>query len=487
MTYTGNCGPLEEEAHFERAIREPTSLTVRYPIRSQVLLIVAATLVATIAATSILTAMLNARRAVRELQHQHERILAVVQASGFPLTNSTLQQMQGLSGAEFALTDRTGRGVAASQALANAALPPAGMEGSRDASPLSVGGIQYLRRAVPVFRSDHSSPLFLHVLYPEANIIAARREASIAPLLGGAFGSLLALVLSGLLARRIARPTIALAQRMKHISDEGYPQLPVPTRDDEIRDLVIVANQLSLRISDLTATVRRSERLAIVGQLGGGMAHQLRNAAAGARLAVQLHQRTCADRDRECLNNAVRQLDLIEEQVACLLSVGKPAAVEFSPVNLADVLCDVLELIEPTCRHRRIAMESSVPADAITLLGQYATLRHLVLNLLLNAIDAAQNRVAVGLELDAERRVARLTVSDDGPGVPHEVAQQIFEPFFTSKPEGIGLGLTVAKQVAESHRARLWCERLGSETVFVFEAPLAQAEPSTMAPGVLAS
>jgi signal transduction histidine kinase len=418
--------------------------------------------------------MLSARRAEHQINHQLEQIIAVVQGSAFPLTHSTLQQMKGLSGAEFVLTDHMGREIATSRlSLPRGALDYSPATADRGlGTPLTIGDNRYFHRAVRVLRAAEGGAPILHVLYPESTSKAARRAAIYAPLFAGVFGTLLAMVLSAVLSRRIARPTVELARRMSQLSEHGYPQMQIPDRNDEIRDLVLSANGLSSRIAELSATIRRTERLAILGQLGGGMAHQLRNAAAGARLAVQLHDRACAGDDGECLHNALRQLDLIEEQVSCLLSLGTSAKAESKEFDLNQLLLDVAQLIRPTCRHRGIELQLNTRSTPLAVRGDRSGLRNAILNLALNAIEAARSRVRLELILDEISKCIRVHCADDGPGIVCEIAERLFEPFVTTKPEGIGLGLTVSKQVAASHGGRLTYDRCGEETVFVLELPL---------------
>lgn len=457
---------------------------MRYPIRSQILFILAATLVATIVVTSVAAALLNARRAEREIRQELERIIEVVQASAFPLTNNTLRQMQGLSGAEFVLTDLAGAQISASRDFKDLKKlrelsPDAAPSGL--GAPVTIDGAPYFQRTVRVFNGPTRQPTLLHVLCPEANRLAAQREAFYPPLLAGMLGAVLALALSTILSRRIARPITSLATRMRYLSESGAPRMPLPERDDEIRDLVVTANAFSARIADLMATIRRNERLSVLGQLAGGIAHQLRNAAGGARLAVQLHARACHDDDRESLDNALRQLNLIEEQIGSLLSVGKPSPPRIAQFDLSELVDDVAGLVRPMCLHRGISLARAGVDEPVGLTGDRAQLRQAVLNLALNAIDAAERMVTLNLLVPAGERHAILEIIDDGPGIDPVIAEHLFEPFVTGKAEGIGLGLAVVRQIAEAHDAEISYERREGETVFALRMACGADSPADTA------
>ena len=200
-------------------------------------------------------------------------------------------------------------------------------------------------------------------------------------------------------------------------------------------------------------TIRQSERTRLLAQFAAGLAHQLRNSLTGARMSVQLHARRYpAAGGRPDLDVALRQLAMTEEQVKGLLSLGR---VESRPPTVCDLrrlLADVAVLVQPACQHARVALERPRGDRPLEVLADAAGLRAAVLNLALNAIEAAGPGGTVRLEaVDGEDEVA-IEVSDTGPGPPPELADSLCEPFVTSKPEGVGLGLALAQRVAERPR-----------------------------------
>ncbi len=114
-----------------------------------------------------------------------------------------------------------------------------------------------------------------------------------------------------------------------------------------------------------------------------------------------------------------------------------------------------MQLVGPACRHRRVELLVDAADAAVSLSADEEQLRHLLLNLVLNAVEA----VAPGGQVRIVSRIAAdevtVAIHDTGPGPPADVADRLFEPFSTGKPEGIGLGLTVARQIAEAHGGSL--------------------------------
>jgi len=223
--------------------------------------------------------------------------------------------------------------------------------------------------------------------------------------------------------------------------------------------------------------VRRSERLRTLEQLAAGMAHQFRNAAAGARLAIELHEQQCPlGADCETLQVAMRQLRLIESYLQRFLSLGSAGAAPRQEVALGGLVEDVLALVRPACSHAGIELSLAQPAEAVRIRGDPESLRQLVVNLALNGMEAAARsgaaarRVAVRVERRGADRVL-LRVEDTGPGPSPEVAPRLFEPFVTDKPDGTGLGLSVARQIAEAHGASIGWDRRGGMTCFTVDFP----------------
>jgi signal transduction histidine kinase len=149
-------------------------------------------------------------------------------------------------------------------------------------------------------------------------------------------------------------------------------------------------------------------------------------------------------------------------------------------VPLAALVDDVCALVRPACLHAGIELTARNPAGALCVSGDAEELRQLVVNLALNAVDATSGheqspaRIVLALEaIDASR--CALCVRDSGPGPSAEVSARLFEPFVTGKPEGTGLGLFVARQIAEDHGGSIRWRRCEGMTEFRVELPLAPA------------
>ena len=156
------------------------------------------------------------------------------------------------------------------------------------------GGVYLSQRTAIVGRGPGAESGSLVVLYSQERWSAATWQAAYPALAAGAVAVLAVVAVATLLARRFVRPIRRLGDQTARIAQGDFTPVGVGKVDDELRDLAVSINRMTERLGQYEREVRRSEQLRTLGQLGAGMAHQLRNAATGGRMAIELHQRQCA-------------------------------------------------------------------------------------------------------------------------------------------------------------------------------------------------
>jgi signal transduction histidine kinase len=458
---------------------------MRWPIQFQLLLPTLSVVVLAIVLASGVSAYFGGRRARQAQEESLQRVVATLAEAKFPLSEPVLRQMSGLSGAEFVLLDQHNALQASTLRLNAEDLEllrqirneePAGELTTR--SPTSLGGRIYLGQRVPVSAHDPVSPAgSLVVLYPEDRSSAVMRQAAFPALMAGVIAMVAVVLVTTVLAHRFVQPIRQLGDRAAAIARGDFQPVAVWRHDDEIRDLAVSINRMSEQLGQYEAQVRRHEQLRTLDRLGAGMAHQLRNAATGGRMAIELHRRQCvAGPAGESLEVALRQLRLMESYLQRFMALGRDQPKAAQSVSLATVVEEALSLVRPACVHAGIELEFVPPARPLRVQGDPEALRQLTVNLALNAVEAVgrQNgsrpRITVALE-DVGQDRAALHVRDTGPGPSPEVADRLFEPFVSGRPEGIGLGLYVARQVAEGHHGSIGWRRRDGETDFTVELP----------------
>ncbi len=462
---------------------------MRLSIRFQ-LLVPLLMLLLGVAGMSTWTALASVHRARQQIEKQMHEIAQTVGTVTFPRKKQILQLMKGLSGAEFMVTDARGRLLeddGGEPLTTLAALPHDLPAPARDWPALPqrprvhVAEHIYFCHGVLLGPEDQA-PRTLYIFFAEALWRDALWQAIRPSLVVGGLGGLASLVLMVAVAQHLSRRFGELERRTRLIAAGDFSPMPLPNRNDELRDLARSVNDMAGQLAQFQETVKKTERLRLLGQVSGGLAHQLRNGVTGARLAVQLHARACnGQADAEALDVALRQLALVEMHLKRFLDLGRASALRRQPCGLAGVLDETVALLGPQCRHAHIDLRWQPPAFSEESLveGDRGQLGHLFLNVLTNAVEAAGpgGWVEVTLRMaDCGVRMAKrsaiIEVSDSGSGPPADVAARLFEPFVTGKPEGVGLGLAVARQVAEAHGGTIRWRRENQQTCFTIELPI---------------
>jgi len=275
------------------------------------------------------------------------------------------------------------------------------------------------------------------------------------------------------LRRALTRP---LEQIMVGVRSVGGPDspvtVPIPRAAAELRDLAQAFNEMAERLDGkrralvreveerltLEDRLRRSERFAALGRLTGGLAHELGSplnvmgiraesieAHSGAPTEVRAHAR-----------EILAEVDHIASLVRSLRHISGGHPVDARPVDLTAVAASAVSDLQEEMDHARISVCQRSTGAEIVVPGDFTLLRHAVGNLLRNAVQALRTR-------DGDRRLrvrisrtdglAELAVEDNGPGVPREHGHRLFEPFFTTRDvgQGMGLGLAICRGIVEGH------------------------------------
>ncbi|MEJ0091056.1 MAG: ATP-binding protein [Limisphaerales bacterium] len=222
--------------------------------------------------------------------------------------------------------------------------------------------------------------------------------------------------------------------------------------------------------------MQRLDRLANLGMLSAGMAHEVKNGLVAVKTFVDLLLEKNPDSE---LGEVVRrELDRINAIVSQILRIAAPAAANFKAVHSHELLEHSLRLLQPQASVKLITVKKLYHAEPDTVLGDDAQLQQVIMNLLLNALEAmgTGGTLTIGTEIaDAEEgmRVLKIRVQDTGAGIAPENAARLFEPFFTTKKNGTGLGLAICQRIIQEHRGVIHAEsETGRGSTFSVHLPL---------------
>jgi two-component system sensor histidine kinase HydH len=228
---------------------------------------------------------------------------------------------------------------------------------------------------------------------------------------------------------------------------------PIRAETGACQGAVIVLRDLS-EIKKLEEKVRRSEKLAAIGELAAGVAHEIRNPLSSIRGFAQFLKHSLKDKpqEKEYAETMVTEVDRINKVVTDLLTFARPMTVEISPTDITELIEHSVRLVEADALSRNVNIQMKI-SDLSKLPMDGNQITQALLNLLLNALEALppKGNIEIGAELDASDSRLHIWVKDDGPGIPSSRMEKIFEPFYTTHEKGTGLGLAIVHKIVENH------------------------------------
>jgi two-component system sensor histidine kinase HydH len=228
----------------------------------------------------------------------------------------------------------------------------------------------------------------------------------------------------------------------------------------------------------LGRSVLRAEALAEVGQLAAGMAHELRNPLTAIKMLVQTNREEAEARGlpAEDLNVIEKEILRMEGRLNVFIDFARPPKPERRRVDLAAVVGETLALVGGRARKQRVTLKFDPPATPALVQADGEQVRQLLVNLALNALDVMPRGGVLEIELrPPTEHHSELAVLDTGPGIAPRHLPRLYEPFFTSKETGLGLGLVVSQRIARSHGGSLRAtNRPQGGACFVLRLPTTQ-------------
>ncbi|MDJ0974426.1 MAG: ATP-binding protein [Planctomycetota bacterium] len=260
--------------------------------------------------------------------------------------------------------------------------------------------------------------------------------------------------------RRGAQELDALTRDVERM--RGQIRAATEGLEDEVRrkteDLERTLAERTQALEELRTTQDRlvqAAKMAGLGTLAGGVAHEFNNLIGGIRGCIESARSASTDPDMQAdLDMARKTSDRAAVLIRALLDVARPGERSFGTVDLVEVVADVVRTAAPTARQREVALEAEAGAP-LEVEGDEGQLHQVVLNLVTNALQASPRGSRVRVTTGRRDAQAWVEVLDEGAGVPDELKDRIFEPFFTAREGGTGLGLFVSYGIVERHGGRI--------------------------------
>jgi len=401
---------------------------------------------------------------------------------------------------EIYVTDSSGKPlVAVTETASRAPAAPAGLAELLPRSARAAGTREYSAAGVPVLAAY--SPvgdlgLWTIVQIPKARAFEAARRLVTRSLVIASVICAAALALVFLFASSLTKSLTALTRATEQIGQGQFGIQVAVTGGGEIAALATrftrMAEELTTRdqaLKDANVRLMESEKMSALGQLGAGIAHEVKNPLTSIRGYAQMGQRKLppdhplAEYFRTIDKETTRSLEILKN----LLRFSRQETAEMTRIDLNEVVADTVRLVSHQLMMKEVRVDPRLWSQPLYVTGNANQMEQVLLNLCMNAGDAMEGKGGGTITMTADvtdGHVARIRVADTGSGIPAEILKKIFDPFFTTKPigKGTGLGLSVSYGIVKEHKGEIGVEsKVGEGTTFTIRIPIA-APPAETAP-----
>jgi signal transduction histidine kinase len=215
----------------------------------------------------------------------------------------------------------------------------------------------------------------------------------------------------------------------------------------------------------------RAERLAALGQMAAMVAHEVRNPLGILRAQVEIAREKGGTLPRERMDDMLAEIDRINRVTEEFLALARDAPLQLADLDVRSVVAGAIERAKMAPLIREAQLDVALPDAPLPVRADEAKLRQVLFNLLLNAAQMGGAGVKVHVEAVREGKGVLVRVRDEGPGVPAEVRERLFEAFVSARPGGSGLGLAAARHIVERHGGRLELEDSARGASFAIHLP----------------
>ena len=364
----------------------------------------------------------------------------------------------------------------------------------------------YLTAYEPIFdeRDNAIGALYVGLLEKPFNILKAKAALSLAALL--ALGVGLGYLVARFISKRISRPLLQLDAVAQQVA-EGERNISLdPTTHDEIGHLTMTFNrmtqslkerendlyrlnrELEEKVAERTAQLERksleliraqeellrSEKLAAIGSLASGVAHEINNPAAIVRgnVEILLMELAPGNNGREEAEEILKQTERISLITQNMLAFAREQALQPERVEVNQLLSEILDQIGHQVSIGQVSVLRQLTDGLPPLLADRERLRQVFTNIILNALQAMDGQGTLCVASNLTPAGVTVSIQDDGPGMPAEVREKIFNPFFTTKRNGTGLGLSISYGIVKAHQGHIEVESKPGRTMFHIHLPL---------------
>ena len=299
-----------------------------------------------------------------------------------------------------------------------------------------------------------------------------------------ALGPVFAVILSFLFIKSITSPLnkILIATRRLKTGDLDHRVEPLKDEFGEVADSI---NEMASSLKQQMHNIQRTEQLRMCGEIATGLAHEIKNPLAGIKISMEFlsQDSSLSEEDREILTKVIDEVRRIEVLLRGLLNFAKPPVPQFAHAKVNNIIdiCIMFSIrtqsIPSSNNPKEITVSKNFDDTIPTIMADQLQLQQVFLNLLLNAIDAMPGggTLTLNTACSNDKKSIKIEIADSGKGISHKDMNKIFQPFFTTKSKGTGMGLAITRRIIEEHGGSISVSsEYGRGTIFTIVLPVDQ-------------
>ncbi|MEK7396451.1 MAG: ATP-binding protein [Candidatus Poribacteria bacterium] len=319
---------------------------------------------------------------------------------------------------------------------------------------------------------NQKNRLIFSLIVSTEDIDETKRQSAMTIIIVAISGVMLVTAIGSLIAFSITAPVKELVQITERVASGDLTAFAKVKTRDEIGILAQSFNQMTSELKVSRDRLVQSERLAVLGQLTASIAHEIRNPLTSMKMIVQILKRKLHDDEssKESLQVVLDEIDRLNIIVSSLLDSARPIELNARQANIIEAMNEVIRLMDPNIRHRNIEISvikqsENVPETMIDV----ERMKQVFMNIIINAMQAMPKggTIIVKYDFDANNNEIAIEISDTGVGMSEEVLKHVYDPFFSAKSSGTGLGLTNAKKILDLHDANIQIESVEGQGTLV--------------------
>lgn len=294
---------------------------------------------------------------------------------------------------------------------------------------------------------------FYCLLRPMEEVADAKRTLTWSMLGVAAFVTALVAFISHRIGKNLTDPIKELVGFTEQVADGNLDELCQVKTQDEIGDLAIAFNQMTQDLKQSRNKLIQAERLATAGKMSASFAHEIRNPLSSMRMLSQMlmQKSEMSDEQQQSLQYILEEIERIDNIVKRLMDFARPTTLNLEQQSLAPVLKSVLALMEPNLAHHQIHLVPEFETDLPNFQFDSDKIKQAFMNIVLNAMEAMPHGGTLTIATLKQENNVCIKVTDTGLGISEDDIEHLFEPFFTRKDKGTGLGLANVKRILEEH------------------------------------